>query len=218
MRIGATLGRVPAPIAFWAVAGVSLFLSHDAVFLVQIGPGDELTRALRGAGHDYWGAASLILALIGLAVGAAAILRLRSLRRRIALLRGPRTARSSAGSRFAFIWLRLFAVVALGFVLQENVEHIISHGHAIGLGALLGPEYPLAIPVIGLVTALAALVATTVRRTEGALLAIISAAQQRPARACSLPGPRGQLVLPRRSPLASAIAGRAPPRRFVFGY
>ncbi|MEA2652468.1 MAG: hypothetical protein QOI85_2189, partial [Chloroflexota bacterium] len=129
-----------------------------------------------------------------------------------------RTARSSAGSRFAFIWLRLFAVVALGFVLQENVEHIISHGHAIGLGALLGPEYPLAIPVIGLVTALAALVATTVRRTEGALLAIISAAQQRPARACSLPGPRGQLVLPRRSPLASAIAGRAPPRRFVFGY
>ena len=218
MRIGATLGRVPAPITFWALTGVALFLSHDAVFLVQVGPGDALTRALRDAGHDYWGAASLILALVGLAVGAAAVLRLRSLRRRVALLRAPRSAPTPAGSRFAAIWLRLFAAVALGFLLQENVEHIISHGHAIGLGALLGPEYPLALPVIGLVTALAGFVAAAVRRTEGALLAIISAALRRQRRGRSLPGPRSQLVLPRRSPLASAIAGRGPPGRFVFGY
>ena len=96
------------------------------------------------------------------------------------------------------IWLRLFAVVALGFVLQENVEHIISHGHAIGLGALLGPEYPLALPVIGLVTALAGSVAAAVRRTEGALLAIISAALHRPA-----PGsPSGRPTQPAR-PAAS---------------
>ena len=161
---------------------MALFLSHDAVFLVQVGPGEALSRALRDAGHDYWGAASLILALVGLAVGATAALRLRWLRRRVALLRAPRGAPTPIGTRFAAVWLRLFAVVALGFVLQENVEHIISHGHAIGLGALLGPEYPLALPVIGLVTAIAGFVAAAVRRTEGALLAIISAALQRPRR------------------------------------
>ena len=77
MRIAATLARIPPRVAFWAMAGVALFLSHDAVFLVQVGPGDALSRALRDAGHDYWGAASLILALVGLAVGAAAVLRLR---------------------------------------------------------------------------------------------------------------------------------------------
>ena len=218
MRIGATLARIPPRVAFWAMAGVALFLSHDAVFLVQVGPGDALSRALRDAGHDYWGAASLILALVGLAVGAAAILRLRILRRRVALLRAPRGAPTPIGRRFAAIWLRLFAVVALGFVVQENVEHIISHGHAIGLGALLGPEYPLALPVIGLVTALAGFVAAAVRRTEGALLAIISAALHRPRRGRPLAGPQSQLVLPLRSPMANAIAGRAPPRAFASGY
>jgi hypothetical protein len=219
MRIGATLARVPPRVAFWALAGVALFLSHDAVFLVQVGPGDALTRALRDAGHDYWGAASLILALVGLAVGAAAVLRVCSLRRRVAQLQAPRSAPTTAiGSRFAAIWLRLFAAVALGFALQENVEHIISHGHAIGPGALLGPEYPLALPVIGLVTALAGFVAAAVRRTEGALLSIISAALQRPRGGRPRPRPRSQPVLARRSPLANAIAGRAPPRRYVSGY
>ena len=60
-------------------------------------------------------------------------------------------APTPTGRRFAAIWLRLLAVVAIGFVIQENVEHVIAHGHAPGLGALLGPEYPLALPVIGLV-------------------------------------------------------------------
>ena len=218
MRIGATLERIPPRTAFWALAGVALFLSHDAVFLVQVGPGDALSRALRDAGHGYWGAASLILALIGLAVGAAAVLRIRLLRRRVAMLGATRSTPAAVGSRIAAIWLRLFAVVAIGFVLQENLEHIISHGHAVWLGALLGPEYPLALPVIGLVTALAALVAAAVHRTEGALLAIISDALRRPRRGRPLPGPRSQLVLPLRSPLANSIAGRAPPRAFDFEF
>ena len=108
--------------------------------------------------------------------------------------------------------------MALGFVLQENVEHIISHGHAIGLGALLGPEYPLALPVIGLVTAVAGFVAAAVRRTEGALLAIISAALHRRP-----PGsPAGRPTQPARPAapvtVANAVAGRAPPRAFASGY
>ena len=39
-------------LAFWALAGLALFVAHDAVFLAQIGPGqalvaEERPRALR---------------------------------------------------------------------------------------------------------------------------------------------------------------------------
>ena len=40
MRIGAALARIPRAIAFWALAGLALLVSHDAVFLVQLGPGE----------------------------------------------------------------------------------------------------------------------------------------------------------------------------------
>lgn len=218
VRIGATLGRLLTPIAFWAMSGVALLLSHDAVFLVQLGPGEELTRTLREAGHEYWGWASMALALVGLAVGIAAVLHLRSLRLRASeLLVAPIASRWALPGRFAATWLRLFGLVAIGFVLQENVEHFISHGHALGLNALFGHEYPLALPVIGLITALAAVVAAAVQRTERELLSLICAALQRPLRGPRTLGrPSVRLALPRLSPLAHAVAGRAPPHAFVF--
>jgi hypothetical protein len=217
MRIGAALSRIPRGIAFCALAGVALLVSHDAVFLVQLGPGEELTRALRAAGHDYWGWASLALLVIGAAAGMAAVIRLRSLRRRVERLRAaPAASRTGLAGRFAATWLRLLVVVVIGFALQENVEHVISHGHAIGLGALLGPEYPLALPVIALITAVAGLVAGAVQRTERELISIIHAALRQGLRRPGRVGrPPLQLALPRLSPLALAVAGRAPPRAFV---
>lgn len=201
------------------MAGLALLLSHDAVFLAHVGPGEELTRRLREAGHDYWGWASLLLAVVGFGAGAVSVVRLRSLRRHAAQLpAAPTEPPPAARSQFGAIWPRLFAIVVVAFVLQENVEHVISHGHAIGLGALLGPEYPLALPVIGLITALASFVAAAVRRTECALLATISAVLRRPVRPPRLDFPRLQPVLPRLSPLANSIAGRAPPRVFVLRY
>ena len=198
------------------MAGVALFLSHDAVFLVQLGPGQALTHALRDAAHDYWGWASTALVLFGIGAATATALRLSFLRRRAAQLGAVRVAPSSPLQwRFAATWLRLFAIVAIGFAIQENVEHLIGHGHAVGLGALLGPEYPLAVPVIALITAVAALLTAVVRRTEGDLLAVISAALRRPLRAARLAIPTSRPTLPRLSPLASSIAGRAPPRWVV---
>jgi hypothetical protein len=216
MRIGAALERIPPRLAFWAMAGVALFVSHDAIFLVQLGPGESLTRALREAGHDYWAPASLALAIIGLAAAAGVWVRLLALRRRAAALGAAPGTATRAG--LPATWLRLFAVVATGFVIQENVEHYISHMHATGLGALLGPEYPLALPVIALVTGIAALVAATVGGVERELLAVIAAVLRRGAfgRAPrSLPRPTPRQAIARISPLAIAIAGRAPPRAFV---
>lgn len=215
MRIGATLKRIPPRLAFWALAGVTLFVSHDAIFFVQLGPGEALTHALRDAGHEYWAVVSLALAGFGIAAAVGAWVRLLGLRRRAAEL-GAAPGRAGRG-RILPTWLRLFLVVALGFVVQENVEHYISHMHATGLGVLLGPEYPLALPVIGLVSGFAALLASAVGGIERELLASIAAVLRRPLgrapRALLRPPSRRSVV--RISLIAEAIAGRAPPRAFV---
>ena len=213
------LGRIRGPVAFWALAGVALLLSHDAVFLAQVGPGEGLARTLREAGHDYWGLASTALAIIGLATLTATLIRLRVLRRRAEALGATPIAasRTSYGARWLRVWARLLAVVAIGFLVQENVEHLIGHGHAPGLGALIGPEYPLALPVIGLITGFAGLVAAALGQAERTLLAVIADAIRRLfARAPRTTArPPLRLVAVLASPLAAAWAGRAPPRLLV---
>ena len=213
------LARVRGPVAFWALAGIALLVSHDAVFLVQVGPGHELARALREAGHEYWGIASLVLATIGVATLAGALLHLRSLHRSAATLGGaaPTTRSRPYAPRWLATWARLLAMVAIGFVVQENIEHLIGHSHAPGLGALIGPEYPQAVPIIALITGLAALVAAALGQTEQALLAVIAEAMRRilarPPRRTLRPPLR--LVRVFIAPLAGAWAGRAPPWSFA---
>lgn len=218
MGIARQLARVRGPVAFWGLAGVALFVSHDAVFLAQLGPGEVLARTLRQAGHDYWGLVSLILAVVGLAVLVGTLVRLRSLRRAADALSAAAIPRTRPYvRRWLTAWARLLAVVAIGFVVQENIEHLIGHSHAPGLGALIGPEYPLALPVIALISGLAALVAAALSHAELALLAVIADAMRRfGARA-----PRRTLRPPLRlaaalpSPLARACAGRGPPWMLV---
>ena len=211
MRIRAALVSHRRAIAFWAVAALTLLATHDLVFLIQLGPGEELARLLRSAGHGYWGLASTIIGLAGIGVGLAAALRLRALRRRAAGL--PATPIGSQGVRDILpIWGRLLAVVAIGFVVQENVEHFIAHGHVMGLAALAGPEYPLATPVIGLISLAAAIVVGLFVHHERALLASIEAALHvslGPVRA--LVRAPGQLRVHPATGLAQPGAGRAPP-------
>lgn len=217
--------RDPAPhsptrgsFAFWALAGVALLVSHDAILLAQVGPGQSLTRALREAGHDYWGIASLLLALVGLAALVATLVRLRSLRRTAERLgTSPIVGTRPYPARWFASWVRLFAVVAIGFVAQENIEHLIGHSHAPGLGVLIGPEYPLAMPVLGMITGLAALAAAALIQTEQALRAAIAEAMRQLVGHAprTVWRPPLRLALRLTSPLATAAAGRAPPRTFV---
>jgi hypothetical protein len=215
MSIRGALEAMRGPVAFWAVAGVGLFVSHDAIFLVQLGPGDALVAALRAAGHDYWGLASALLVLLGLATMLAVIVRLRALRRQAAELGADRLAVSDRPylARMLGAWGRLMAVVAIGFAIQENVEHVIGHAHAPGIGALLGPEYPLALPVIAMITGLGALLAAAVVREEQRLLAAIAGATRRsygrpPRQPVRRPIPAHVVRVPI---LARASPERAPP-------
>lgn len=209
---------MPYPAAFWAVAGLALLISHNAVYLVQTGPGQSLAAALRDAGHGYWEIAGAALGLIGLGAVGAALADLWGLRRRASELRAKAASRSQGfGARLVATWARLVGAVAIGFLLQENVEHFIGHNHAPGLGALIGPEYPLALPLIGLVTGAAALVLAAIRQAEQVLLISLAVALRRlstrPPRAILRPPLR--LAVPATSPMAGARAGRAPPRGLV---
>jgi ABC-type thiamin/hydroxymethylpyrimidine transport system permease subunit len=199
-------------LAFWALAGLALFVAHDAVFLAQIGPGQALVAALRDAGHGYWSLASLLLVAAAGIGGISIWLRVRHLRRRASALRAAPSPSGRFARRFLAAWWRLAALVAVAFAVQENAEHLVAHGHAPIAGALLGPEYPLALPVIGFVTGIAAAVAALVARTQEALVVAIEAALWRTTRAPRL-GVRAPGILLSRtgSVLARRGAGRAPP-------
>jgi hypothetical protein len=219
MDVRGVLSSVRGPAAFWALAGLALLTSHDATFYVQLGPGQSLVQILRDTGHGYWDLASLALLGIGLSAGILALLRLRRLERRARELAAPgRPLRTGSYlARVAPYWIRLFAVVGIAFLIQENLEHFALHGHLPGLGALVGPEYPLALPVIGLITLVGGLIGAAVVAVERELRAMIeSATRLRPVRAPRrIPRPPIQDASLRLSPLATAVAGRAPPRRFV---
>jgi hypothetical protein len=199
-------------IAFWVLAGLALLVSHDAIFLAQIGPGAPLLRVLRAGGHEYWSTASMLIGAAALMAGIATVIRLVRLRRRAASLHATTRAAHPA-RRVLTAWAALLAIVAIGFVLQENIEHFLAHGHVIGLGALAGPEYPLAIPVIGLVTAVAGLFAGALGGAEASLREAIAVAlaalARRPER--QLTWPSSIVARPHIPILARSGAGRAPP-------
>jgi hypothetical protein len=203
-------------LAFWALAGLALVVAHDAIFLVQVGPGEALVATLRTAGHGYWAVASLGVAVVAIVAGAWMWIRVRRLHARARSLGAATPADPRFARRVGRSWLRLAAIVAIGFLVQENVEHVIAHGHAPGVGALVGPEYPLAIPVIGLITALAAVLAALVGSRRDALVLAIDAAlghALRPARMAFRPPARMPVAIG--SVLAGEGAGRAPPTLVV---
>jgi len=206
--------RLPPRLAFWALAGVALLISHDATWLAQVGPGETLSAALRHGGHDYWGAASAALSVAGLAAAAWAGIRLYRLRRRSSgTVDAERPAARPYLRRVAGAWLRLFGVVAVGFVIQENAEHALAHGHGLWAGALLGPEYPLALPVIGAITLLAALLATAFVTAERILLARLDSAPAALRAPGRLQRPVRQIILPGLG--ARPHSGRGPPQLLV---
>lgn len=214
-------GSVARRVSFWLAAAASLLMTHDGIYLSELGAGRQLVEALRTAGHGYWPLASAVLFGCGLAVAIVWAVRLAWLARTAHGTPAPVPAdlrpRTRWLARALRMWPRLVVVVLGAFLLQENVEHAVSHSHFLGLDALIGPEHPLALPVLVVVTALAALIAAAVRLHEQVLLSRIAGARLARTRASHTIGSirprRGRIA--RRHPLARLGAGRAPPALFL---
>jgi hypothetical protein len=163
-------GRLLDAVRFLLLALVSVGIAHDAVFAAEHGIGSGFAAAMSAGGHDgYWPVFSVAIVLAMTLLSGWATIRIVRL---VALRSGPperpRSRPASPAPRryghdLRALWLPLLALTAAAFTLQENVEHLVGHGHLIGLGALVGPEYPLALPVIALVTLVVAAAGALVR-------------------------------------------------------
>ena len=220
--------RVLAALRFGLLALACLGLAHDAVFAAEHGLGAGFAEAMSAGGHDgYWPIFSVVVVISVTLLGLSTAVRIgrlaaagRPLSGRGAptglALRG-RPARSYLQDLRA-LWLPLLALTASGFTIQENIEHLAGHRHLIGLGALAGPEYPLALPVIALVTLVAAALGALVRWR-------IAVLEARVAGRVHVARPRGDAahrpagrwldvasILAHARFLTRLDAGRAPPR------
>ena len=212
---------------FVLLIAASLLVAHDGVYAAQYGVGARLAARMSASGHDgiYWPLFSVLGATGAVALGLLAARELLLLSRKVGALDSrsdpQRTAAPGYWRELANLWPRLFLLVTPLFVLQENVEHVLSHGHVIGIGALTGPEYPLALPVLVVVTLLLAALGGLVRWRVAILRERLAAAHRAPREPTSAPRP----VTTAWSIVAAEIAhrwilvrhdhGRAPPLSVV---
>lgn len=193
---------------------VASFIAHDAVYLVQFGPGEAFAQAMTAGGHDgYWltFAVTVALALILLLAAATlAITRLTRLARRLGPPDGP-TDRPAYLPEAVALWRILFPVTIAVFAMQENLEGLLVHGTLPGFDVLAGST----VPVLALVAMALAAVGGLVRWRIAALQArIVRATRSRTAiKDDSLPDAWRSVdaAAPHRWMASRRDAGRAPP-------
>lgn len=218
LRAGRSTRLHPERLRFVALAALGSLIAHDAVFAAQYGLGHDREVALAATAHGYWPLFVVLTVLVGTAGAGAAVAGLVRLRR---LVRGLPAERPSRGPSYlrevARLWPRLLLVVATVFVVQENVEHLVAGQAPVGLWALSGPGYPMAIPVLVAVTGLLAAVGGWLRWHHETLVSRLVAARDAALRlrnAANAPHGRWALVaalVAHRWILLRRDAGRAPP-------
>jgi hypothetical protein len=90
---------------------------------------------------------------------------------------------ASYRAEFGRLWCALHPTVVLAFVALENLEHLGAGGELLGFGALTGPHYPLALPVLAAVTIVLAGAGAVVRWRIAVLQARLASAPKREPRA-----------------------------------
>jgi len=204
---------------FVALVAVGALVAHDAVFAAQYGLDERREIALAGTSHEYWPVftvLALLLGTVGIGGAVAGMLRLGRSLRGVPTVRPPGGTPGYAGEMLR-LWPRLFLAITLAFTLQENAEHLAAGLGLPGLWVLSWPAYPLALPVLAVVTLLLAAAGAWLRwRTDvlAGRLAAVRAAHRRRADLSLAPGVRWRLVaaaVAHARILARPDAGRAPP-------
>ena len=166
---------------FIALVLVSAVVAHTAVYAAHAGVGEGFATAMRRSGHDtYWlPAALLVVALAALLAARGALVTWRTIRRGGTAALGPTRHHPEAPtytSQLLRLWPQLSAATLVAFAVQENVEHLLTDGHLLGIDALIGARHPLALPVIAVVALAMAAAGAVVRWRVAALVARIAAA------------------------------------------
>ncbi len=146
-------------------------LGHAAMYAARFGSGRGFAAAMTRGNHDGWWTvvAAGVIAIAGLvlAVEVVRMTRLSLLARRHG--RGGSQAPAAAAERFVYLrewtalWAVLFPAAAAIFVLQEELEHRAMGAAGHGVSILFGPEHPLALPILALVSGAVAAIAALIR-------------------------------------------------------
>lgn len=199
---------------------VALLLGHEAVYLARYGDGSALDQQMTAGGHDgYWPVFLL------LATAAAITLVGTAWRRRRRLLSQARALHVSTGpgrwSGLVTEWHAIARILLPSlltlFLLQENIEGLLTEGKLVGLDPFLGSGALLSVPVLALVSAALACLGALVRWREAEIVARIAAAlaaRRRVPTTTRIPSLAWGLIADvcrHRWTLARRDLGRAPP-------
>lgn len=213
-RTSATLARRWRQVRHVALVLVSLALAHEAVYAVR-------PHALPGTGgdaeHRYW-LAFLLVALIGcLTLVIGWLWRISR-----SVLGGPPLATGSDRETQGFVGElrlilgRLAPTVAASYLVLENAEHALAHGHLEGAGVFLAAGSEFTLPVVLAVVTTIAAVGALVRWREVVLIGRLRAGRSRTVRVrrSSPPAPRWSItaaLIKHSILLGRDDLGRAPP-------
>jgi hypothetical protein len=181
-----------------ALIAASALAVHELRYL--IGFGGRSGEELAARGHGYLPVAGVFAAILIALATAELIVAVRHARRSRVAERMPRPVRA---------WLGITAAVLATYAGQELLEVALVHGRASGIDALVADGGWSALPLAGLLGAVASLL------LRGASAAVALAAARAP-RGSSRPCPRSPVIRTTHvrspaSPLARKLASRAPP-------
>lgn len=200
-------------------------LGHAAIYGVRFGFGGGFAAAMTRGNHDgWWTLVAVAVILVAALVVAIEVGRVVRLSLRAGSGAGPRRRASpTAAERFGYLrewttlWALLFPAAAAIFVLQEDLEHRAMGAAGHGLSVLFGPEHPLALPILALVSGAIAAIAALIRwrvRVLERRLALRAPAHRRRHGLVARRAPRWSGLVARRGSGVLGLAhdaGRAPP-------
>lgn len=180
-----------------ALLGCGALSVHQLRYLLA--HGDDASQALAREGHSYLG---MLAPLIALVAGVALLdFLLTVVRRRT----GTQPARRMR-------WIAATTTLLTIYASQETIEGLLSPGHPAGIDGLIGNGGWVAVP---LAIAAGLVIALLLRSAERVIAKLLGDPPAPPVN--TTPAVRRVatvLLAPRRSPLATKLAGRAPPHAF----
>jgi hypothetical protein len=167
------------------LAALVSIVGHEVALSLGNDPMARLSGSLRATEHGPgWLITVVTVAFAAVAALVIAAWRINSLRRRL-LAASSAVPWSVAPARADVLraWLRIFTLAILAFLLQENLEHLLVHGHAPLFEPLVAGQYVATLPIFAALALLSAATSLRLGRRIDHLAAAVLAAARHATRA-----------------------------------